>query len=148
MSNKDREVDTREQVLNVLIACWWYRPNNPSSLPSTCAWLKHSTSMAVLGEKLKRDPRTTQSGWGVESRALFLRSSASVQSYWRPHERLLYMDHMRYVWSRVIHGPSVKSVWLVDRVFPYGVYIDLNHCDSRIWATTCSWLTSSSNLLD
>jgi hypothetical protein len=38
--------------------------------------------MAVLGEKLRRVPWTTQSCWEVESRALFLRSSESVQLCW------------------------------------------------------------------
>jgi hypothetical protein len=38
--------------------------------------------MAVLGEKLRRVPRTTQSGWEVESGALFLGSSESVQLCW------------------------------------------------------------------
>jgi hypothetical protein len=38
--------------------------------------------MVVLGEKLRWVPRTTQSGWEVESGALFLRSSESVQLCW------------------------------------------------------------------
>jgi hypothetical protein len=36
------------------------------------------------------------------------------------------------VWSRTIHESSVESVWCVDQVFPCRVYIDLNHCESRI----------------
>jgi hypothetical protein len=47
-------------------------------------------------------------------------------------ERLLYMDHMRYVWSRDIHRPSVKSVWRVDQVFPCRVYNNLNHRNFQI----------------
>jgi hypothetical protein len=35
-------------------------------------------------------------------------------------ERLLYADHMRYVWSRDIRGPSVECVWHVDQVPPAG----------------------------
>jgi hypothetical protein len=61
------------------------------------------------------------------------RGSGSVQIYWWLHERLLYIDHMRYVWSRAICGPSVKSVWRVGWVFPRRVYIDSNHLDSQIW---------------
>jgi hypothetical protein len=38
--------------------------------------------MAVLGVKLGRVPRTTQLGWVVESGALFLGSSESVQLCW------------------------------------------------------------------
>jgi hypothetical protein len=33
-------------------------------------------------------------------------------------EKLLHMDHVRYVWSRVIRRPSMKCVWRVDQVFP------------------------------
>jgi hypothetical protein len=36
------------------------------------------------------------------------------------------------VWSGTICELSVESVWRVDRVFPYMLYIDLNHRDSRI----------------
>jgi hypothetical protein len=36
----------------------------------------------------------------------------------------------------------------VYQVFPCRVYIDSNHRDSQIWVTACSWLPSSSNLLD
>jgi hypothetical protein len=35
-------------------------------------------------------------------------------------ERLLYADHVRYVWSMAIHAPRVKSVWRVDQVSPSG----------------------------
>jgi hypothetical protein len=47
-------------------------------------------------------------------------------------ERLLYLDHVAYVWSRVIRGPSVESVWHIGWVFPCRVYIDSNRCDSMI----------------
>jgi hypothetical protein len=53
------------------------------------------------------------------------------------HERLLYVDHVRYVWLRAIRGPSVKNVWHVGWVFLYIVYIDSNRCDSQIWVTAC-----------
>jgi hypothetical protein len=35
-------------------------------------------------------------------------------------ERLVYADHARYVWSRVIHRPSVECVWHVDQVSRVG----------------------------
>jgi hypothetical protein len=38
--------------------------------------------MAVLGEKLRWVPWTTQPGWEVELGALFLRISESVQLCW------------------------------------------------------------------
>jgi hypothetical protein len=34
------------------------------------------------------------------------------------HERLIYVNHVRYVWSRAIHGLSVGCVWRVDHVSP------------------------------
>jgi hypothetical protein len=68
----------------------------------------------------------------IGSRALFLESSGSIHHYSRLHERLLYVDYMRYIWSRAIRGLSVESAWRVGQVFPYRVYIDLNHHDSRI----------------
>jgi hypothetical protein len=37
------------------------------------------------------------------------------------------------VWSGTIRKSSVESVWCVDQVFPYRVYIDSNRRDSRIW---------------
>jgi hypothetical protein len=36
------------------------------------------------------------------------------------------------VGSGTLCKSSVESVWHVDRVFPYRVYIDSNHCDNRI----------------
>jgi hypothetical protein len=47
-------------------------------------------------------------------------------------ERLTCIDRVRYVWAGTIRGLSVGYVWHVGRVFPYGVYIDSNHRDSRI----------------
>jgi hypothetical protein len=38
----------------------------------------------------------------------------------------------RGVWSGSICKSSMESVWHVDRVFAYRVYIDFNHRDSRI----------------
>jgi hypothetical protein len=54
----------------------------------------------------------------IVSGALFLRSSGIHPNLLVSHERLLYMDHVRYVWSSVICGLSMESVWCVGRVFP------------------------------
>jgi hypothetical protein len=35
-------------------------------------------------------------------------------------ERLLYADHMRYIWSMAIREPSVECMWRVDQVSPTG----------------------------
>jgi hypothetical protein len=66
-----------------------------------------------------------------------VRSTFSWEKCIRPtllmtHERLLYVDHVRYIWLRVIHGLSVESVWHVGQDFPYRVYIDSNRRDSQI----------------
>jgi hypothetical protein len=55
----------------------------------------------------------------VWSGVLLLRSSGFVQICWRLRERLLCVDHMRYVWSGTIRGLSFmvmltgKSCWVL-----------------------------------
>jgi hypothetical protein len=110
VSVKYRWVGPREQVLNVPIAHWWYEPSKTSSLPLTDAWLKPTASVIVLKEKLRRVSWTTQLGWEVESGALFLESSSIRLTLLTTHERLIYADHVRYVWSRVIRGLIVEFV--------------------------------------
>jgi hypothetical protein len=51
--------------------------------------------------------------------ALFLESSRISPNLSVPHERLLYVDHVRYVWR-------------VGQVFPCRVYVDSFHRDSQI----------------
>jgi hypothetical protein len=53
-------VGTREQVLNVPIACQRYGPVKPSSWLSTEAWLFPTTSLAIMEEKLGMDLQTSQ----------------------------------------------------------------------------------------
>jgi hypothetical protein len=64
--------------------------------------------------------------------ALFLGSSGIRPNLSMSHEGLLYVDHVRYVWSCAICRLSLGSVWHIGRVFPYRVYIDSNHRDSRV----------------
>jgi hypothetical protein len=66
--------------------------------------------------------------WTV-SGALFLGGSGIRPNLSVAQERLLYMDHVRYVWSMAIYGLSMKSVWCIGQLFPCMVYIDLNHRD-------------------
>jgi hypothetical protein len=110
-----------------------YGPSKPSSLLLTEAWLKSTTSLAVRGEKLGGDPQIGQPAcWGYSRESLFLGSNGIRPYLLVTHERLLYVDHVRYVWSRIIHGTSVESVWHAGQIFPYRVYINSNHRDSRI----------------
>jgi hypothetical protein len=69
-----------------------YEPSKPSSLPSTDAWLKPTTSLTGLGEKLRRVLRTTQPGYEVESGALFLRSSSIHPTLSTTYKRLPRME--------------------------------------------------------
>jgi hypothetical protein len=148
MSVKDRGVGTHEQVLNIPIACQWYGPGKPSSLLLTDVWLKRTASMAVLEEKLRRVPRTTQPGWEVESGALFLRSSESVQLCWVSVKDCHVRGPPTENVCRAYVDWRGKRTWRVGQVFPCRVYIDSNRRDSRIWVTACLWLPSSINLQD
>jgi hypothetical protein len=111
-----------------------YGSSKPSSLTSTEGGFTPTTSMVGLGKKLDTYPRINQSAcYGLGREPFFLGSSGSVHRYWWLREKLLYTDRVRYVWSRVIRGPSVKSIWRVGWVFPCRVYIDSNHRNSQIW---------------
>jgi hypothetical protein len=116
-----------------------YGPSKPSSMPWINAWLKRTASMAVSREKLRWVPWTNQPGWEVESGALFLRSSSIRPMLLMTHERLLYVDCVKYVWSGTIRGLSTGGMWHIGRVFSCRVYIDSNCCDSQIWVTACLW---------
>jgi hypothetical protein len=88
--------------------------------------------MAVLGEKLRRVPWTTQLGWEVESGALFLGSSESVQLCWVSVKDC----HVRGPPTESVHRAYVdwrgKRTWRVGRVFPCRVCINSNRRDSQI----------------
>jgi hypothetical protein len=134
---KDRWVGPREQVLNVQIGYRWYGPGKPSSLLPTDVWL------SPLLHWLARE-RTWV--WTCESDGQcavdYVGSPFSREQWLYPtlsmtREGLLYVHHVRYVWSRAIRGPSVESMWRVGPVFSCRVYIDSNRRDTRIWVTTC-----------
>jgi hypothetical protein len=97
-------------------------------------WLRRETGYGPMD-------RSADMVW-IVSGALFLESSGPAQLCWWLREELLFVDHVRYVWSWSICGLSVGSVWRVGRVFPCRVYIDLNHHDFRIWVTACLWWSS------
>jgi hypothetical protein len=78
-------------------------------------------SLAVCGREAGYGPMDRMAGvlW-IVSGALLLGCSGSVQICWRLYERLLYVDHVRYVWPWAIRGLSVESVWRVGWVSPVG----------------------------
>jgi hypothetical protein len=149
MSVKDRGVGTREQVLTILIACWWYGSSKSSSLSSTEVWLKSTISLVGLGEKLGTDPRIGQPMCCRLCREPFFSGAVgSIQIY----RRLMKGCHVWELLVGSVHWTYVdwrgKRTCRVDRVSPCMVYINSNHRDSRIWVTVCLWLPSRSNLLD
>jgi hypothetical protein len=87
MSIKDWWVGPHEQVLNVSIACWWYGPSKPSSLSLIEAWLKPTSSLVGLGEKLGMDPWISRPAWGGCVGSPFSREqsdqSKSVGASWK-----------------------------------------------------------------
>jgi hypothetical protein len=113
-----------------------YGPSKPSSWLSTDTWLCLHCFNGWLRRETGYGPADWSAGvlW-IMSGALFLRSSGHAQLCWWLRERLLYVDHVRLIWSMVIRGLSVKNVWRVGRIFPCRVYIILNHCDSQIWVS-------------
>jgi uncharacterized membrane protein YqaE (UPF0057 family) len=149
VSVKDQGVGTHEQVLNVPITCWWYVPSKPSSRPLIDAWLCPHCFIGWLGREAGYIPtdRSANALW-IVSGALFLGSSGPAQLCWW----LVKDYHIRGSPTgsvcRVYVDWHGKRTCRVGQVFPCRVCIDSNHYDSWIWVTDCSWLPSSSNLLD
>jgi hypothetical protein len=52
------------------------------------------------------------------------------------------------VWFGTLRKSSMKSVWHVDRVFPYWVYINSNHHDSQIWVSLVCGIHHIDNLMN
>jgi hypothetical protein len=85
----------------------FYGPSKPSSWLLTGAWLKRTASVVMLGEKLRWVPWATQPDWEVESGALFLRSSATVQPYWQ----LIKGCYALATWDTYGLGPYADWAW-------------------------------------
>jgi hypothetical protein len=88
--------------------------------------------MVVLGEKLRRVLWTTQSGWEVESGALFLGSGESVQLCWVSVKGCHVRGPLAGSIRRAYVDWREKRTWRVGQVFPCRVYIDSNHRNSWI----------------
>jgi hypothetical protein len=56
----------------------------------------------------------------VGVRSTFSQEQCIYPTMLMTHKRLLYADHVRYVWSGAIRGLSVECVWCVDQVSPTG----------------------------
>jgi hypothetical protein len=125
-----------------------YEPSKPSILLVTRAWLFPTTSLVFVGEKLGTNPRISQPACCGLCRERFFSGAVdlfkSVDDYAKGcHIRELPTGSIRQAsvdWRR-------EHTCHIGWVFSCRVYIDLNHRDSRIWVTACSWLPSSSDLL-
>jgi hypothetical protein len=119
-----------------------YGHSKPSSLLLTDVWL------SLLLHWLTRERNWVRARGSVSRRAVNCVGSPFSREQWlcpallMTCEWLLYMDHMRYVWSWTIHRLSVESVLHVGWVFPYRVYIDSNRRDSQTWVTVYLWQSS------
>jgi hypothetical protein len=120
-------------------------PSKPSSLSSTKAWLKPTASFSGLGGKLGMDPQIIQPVSCGSGREPYFGGSGIRLNLLVTCERLLCVDRVRYVWCRTIRKLIIGCMWLVDRGFPYRVYINSNHHDSRDMSTTCLLQSSRSN---
>jgi hypothetical protein len=110
-----------------------YVPSKPSSWSPTGAWLTPTASLVGSGEKLGTDPWVGQpTCCGLCRQPFFLRRSGIRPNLSTSHEGLLYVNHIKYVWSWTIRRLSVESVWHIGQVFPCMMHIDLNRRDSRI----------------
>jgi hypothetical protein len=56
-----------------------------------------------------------------------VRSSGSIYRCWWLHERLLCVDHVRYIWSGTIRGLSVECMWRVGQVSPTAWLSDMSN---------------------
>jgi hypothetical protein len=124
VSVKDRWIappPSREQALNIPIACRIYKPVKPSSWLSIETWFFPHCFIGCYGREAGCGPADGSASmlW-VGSEALLLESSGSVQICCQLRERFLCVDCVRCVWSRIIHGLSVGCVWRGGRVSPAG----------------------------
>jgi hypothetical protein len=133
VSVKDRWVSPHEQVLNIPIACRWYRLGKPTRRPSTQCWI---CPYCFIGwPERETGYRLMDQSVGVlciVSGTLFLRSSGTAQLCGRLRERLLCVAHeIRMVWDHTQTERGICVACWSD--FPCKVYINSNHRDSRIW---------------
>jgi hypothetical protein len=129
-SVKDRWVDTREQVLNILIICCRYVPSKLTS--STDDWLSLLLKWLCWKRNWVADLRINQTVcWrlcrepffsGVVGSVQLCRVSVKCCHIWG------YLQKAYIDWHR-------KRTCRVYQIFPCKVYINLNRHDSQIWVS-------------
>jgi hypothetical protein len=119
-------IGPHEQVLNVMITCWWYGPSKSILLvDNRCLTLPLLLQWLWGVEKMDEDPQIGQpTYWGCSWEFLFLKSSSPVQHCWWLHERLPRTGTARRKRTGGIRRLARK------------VYV-LCRCDSRISVTAC-----------
>jgi hypothetical protein len=97
--------------------------SRPSTPGDARAEHKELSELPPLLHPILGEPPTTVSSFSPHRDTApchFSREQCIRPTLLMTHERLLYADHMRYVWSRAIRGPNVECVWRVDQVFTAG----------------------------
>jgi hypothetical protein len=132
VSAKDRWVDPREQVLNVPIAYWYMGP------VSLVACRRQKLGLSLLLHWLAWERNWVRTRVSISRCAVDSVENTFSREQWDPSKSIggsrkvaICGPHEIHM-LMAIHGLSMESVWRVDRVFPYRVYIDSNHRDSRI----------------
>jgi hypothetical protein len=129
---KERWVGPCEQVLNVPITCWYMGPVSRCS----CVTIWSKPLSPMLRRSWGKKDEVTQ-GDGRTSLSMVAKISSGVGACF---------DLVGTTWNVAMRWPcEIRMVWdhtWTERVacwlgFPYRVYIDLNHRDSRIWVTAC-----------
>jgi hypothetical protein len=123
-------------------------PVNWCNMLSTDAWLSLLLQWLCWERNWVANLWTTQSDWGLCREPFFSGAVGSVQHCWW----LLKGCHVCGLPVESVRGAYVdwreNDTCHVYRVFPYRMYIDSNHRDSRIRATACSWQSSRSKLIE
>jgi hypothetical protein len=115
---KDQWIDTREQVLNVLIVCRWYKSGEPSNWLSTKTCLFPTASLAVVREKLGTDPRIRQpSSCGLYREPFF---SGAVDLY-KSVDNFMKGCYVLTAWDTHRNDPYVD--WACDAC---GVWVEFS----------------------
>jgi hypothetical protein len=126
-----------------------YGPSDHSNWLLADVWFFPTASLPTVGETLGMDPQIDQSVCCGLCREPFFSGAVDL---FKSVDNCVKGCHVRGPPIGSVHRAYVESrgkhTCYVGRVFPYRVYIDSNRRDSQIWVTACSWLPSSSNLLD
>jgi hypothetical protein len=135
VSVKNWWIGLYEQVLDILIVCWYMGPVIQCNCVTTSAKPLSPTPRLSWGRK---NEVTQDDGWAslfLDTRILLGVGADLAGTTWKvamhwPREIRMVWDHTRT--ERGMHVVCWSG-------FPCQVYIDLNHRESRIWVTAYLW---------